>query len=258
MVIAVDVPSGLHGDSGEVMGRAPMRRADRHFLPRQARPLFRWRGCERCGAADRGRYRHAASVLRGDRAAPVAERVRAVADSCCSATGLDDHKYARGHLTILGGETATGAARLAALCGAARRRGARRPSPRRARPWPSIRRPSRQSRHGDATTAAAFARLLRGRAAQCDAGRPRLGHQRAHARRGAGGACRASGRSCSTPTPSPSSPRRRQTCSMRSRGRLCSRPMRASSGGCFPILRGCRARSSAPGARPGAAGRQCC
>ena len=120
-VVAVDVPSGLHGDSGEVMGRAPC--AERTVTFFRAKPgHYSLEGLRRCGVlkvADIGIPR---AVLDADRAAAVAERARRCGGSICGATASADHKYARGHLTILGGATATGAARLAALAG--RRAGA--------------------------------------------------------------------------------------------------------------------------------------
>ena len=119
-VVAVDVPSGLHGDSGEVMGRAPMAECTVTFF--RAKPgHYSVEGLRHCGilrVADIGIDR---SVL------------KAIAPQLwLNAPGLwqehlrrDDlrtHKYARGHLTLLGGAIATGAARLAAMAG--RRAGA--------------------------------------------------------------------------------------------------------------------------------------
>ena len=203
-VVAVDVPSGLHGDSGEVMGGAPF--AERTVTFFRAKPgHYSARGLA-AGAAllNGGRHRHAALRPGGDRAAPVAERIRRCGVRCCSAKRLDDHKYARGHLTILGGATATGAARLAAL--AARRAGAGLGHHRhaRGRPWRSTRRPSRQPRGGVRRCGGLQRDLLRGSAAQCDADRSRLGHQ-SSGRASAVLAALATraGRRCSTPMPSP-------------------------------------------------------
>lgn len=124
-VIAVDVPSGLHGDSGEVIGRASIAECTVTFF--RAKPgHYSIEGLRRCGMLKVADIGIDASVLQtisaqlwlnapglwqenfrhGDRGG----RDRAV------------HKYARGHLTVLGGALATGAARLAAL--AARRAGA--------------------------------------------------------------------------------------------------------------------------------------
>jgi NAD(P)H-hydrate epimerase len=119
-VIAVDVPSGLHGDSGEVMGSAPTAQRTVTFF--RAKPgHYSIEGLARCGQLGVVDIGIPANVL-----AEVAPRLwlneptlwrhHLVRD------GLRDHKYARGHLTILGGATATGAARLAAV--AARRAGA--------------------------------------------------------------------------------------------------------------------------------------
>ena len=49
-------------------------------------------------------------------------------------------------------------------------------------------------------------------------------------------------RACSTPTPSRPSPTGRPSCSARSPGRSCSRRMKASSAGCFPISAACRGK----------------
>jgi NAD(P)H-hydrate epimerase len=119
-VVAVDVPSGLHGDTGEIMGAAPRAEATVTFF--RAKPgHYSLEGLRRCGDLQVVDIGIPASVL--DAIRPQLWRN---APSLWSA-GLrrddaGDNKYTRGHLTILGGEQATGAARLAAL--AARRAGA--------------------------------------------------------------------------------------------------------------------------------------
>ncbi|MBV8411997.1 MAG: NAD(P)H-hydrate dehydratase [Alphaproteobacteria bacterium] len=119
-VVAVDVPSGLHGDSGEVLGRAPF--AERTVTFFRAKPgHYSVAGLERCGVlsvADIGTPNRVLDRI-GARAwlnEPRLWRRHLLREA------VDDYKYARGHLTILGGATATGAARMAAL--AARRAGA--------------------------------------------------------------------------------------------------------------------------------------
>ncbi|HYC64984.1 MAG TPA: NAD(P)H-hydrate dehydratase, partial [Reyranellaceae bacterium] len=118
-VIAVDVPSGLHGDTGEIMGCAPVAELTVTFF--RAKPgHYSLEGRLRCGelkVVDIGIPR---AVL--DDIAPRLwfNEPQLWRDSM-ERQGLYDHKYSRGHLTILAGAM-TGAARLAAL--AARRAGA--------------------------------------------------------------------------------------------------------------------------------------
>ncbi len=118
-VVSVDVPSGLQGDTGEIMGCAPIAELTVTFF--RAKPgHYSIEGRLRCGdlkVADIGIPR---SVLTG-----IAPRIwlnePPLWRDGLGREGLLDHKYARGHVTILGGAGATGAARLAAL--AARRIG---------------------------------------------------------------------------------------------------------------------------------------
>lgn len=119
-VVAVDVPSGLHGDTGKIMGIAP--RAEMTVTFFRAKPghhsLAGLRHCGDLRIADIG---IAASVL--DAIGPTLWRNEpALWVDALRRVDPGDHKYARGHLTILGGASATGAARLAALAG--RRAGA--------------------------------------------------------------------------------------------------------------------------------------
>jgi hydroxyethylthiazole kinase-like uncharacterized protein yjeF len=119
-VVAVDVPSGLHGDSGEVMGCAPF--AERTVTFFRAKPgHYSLEGLRRCGVlnvVDIGIPRAVLEKIAPQTwlNGPVLWRHQLRRED------LADHKYARGHLTILGGAIATGASRLAALAG--RRAGA--------------------------------------------------------------------------------------------------------------------------------------
>jgi hydroxyethylthiazole kinase-like uncharacterized protein yjeF len=114
-VVAVDVPSGLHGDTGEVMGRAPTAECTVTFF--RAKPgHYSLEGLRRCGAlrvVDIGIDR---SVLK-----TIAPQLWLNGPRLWQQLLRRDdpgtHKYARGHLTLLGGPIATGAARLAALAG---------------------------------------------------------------------------------------------------------------------------------------------
>jgi ADP-dependent NAD(P)H-hydrate dehydratase / NAD(P)H-hydrate epimerase len=118
--VAVDVPSGLHGDSGEILGCAPAAQLTVTFF--RAKPgHYSLSGLKLCGTLDVVDIGIPRSVL-----ATIAPRLWLNMPALwrenlrLSDRGL--HKYARGHATILGGAIATGAARLAAL--AARRAGA--------------------------------------------------------------------------------------------------------------------------------------
>ncbi len=119
-VIAVDVPSGLHGDTGEILGRAPLAAQTVTFF--RGKPghhsLEGLRHCGRLTVADIGIPPRVLDTIR-----PLLWlNAPALWRGGLGHRDPADHKYVRGHATILGGAVATGAARLAAL--AARRTGA--------------------------------------------------------------------------------------------------------------------------------------
>ncbi|MBM3644712.1 MAG: NAD(P)H-hydrate dehydratase [Alphaproteobacteria bacterium] len=119
-VIAVDVPSGMSGDTGEIMGCAMEARATVTFF--RAKPGHASAtGRAMCGeliVADIGVPR---DVLEEIAPRQWMNGVPLWRETLPTAR-LEDHKYRRGHVTLLAGAHATGAARLAAL--AARRAGA--------------------------------------------------------------------------------------------------------------------------------------
>jgi NAD(P)H-hydrate epimerase len=117
--LAVDLPSGVQGDSGQLLGAAPQATATVTFFRRKPAHLLL------PGRALAG------EVVVADIGipAPVLDEIRPALVENTPALWLDrfswprlaDHKYRRGHLLIAGGEVMTGATRLAAR--AARRIG---------------------------------------------------------------------------------------------------------------------------------------
>lgn len=119
-VVAVDVPSGVDGDNGAVLGHAPRASVTVTFCRRKPGHLL-LPGRALCGAvvvADIGIPDAVVADIAPARAAnaPVLWRDRYPWPS------LADHKYRRGHAVVAGGRNMTGAARMAAL--AAQRAGA--------------------------------------------------------------------------------------------------------------------------------------
>ncbi len=118
--VSIDLPSGVHGDTGRILGSAPYADLTVTFFRRKPGHLL-FPGRERAG-----------TVVTADIGIPP-EALDAIAPTTYANqpelwSGLfpwphyGDHKYRRGHAVIAGGSSMTGAARLAAR--AARRIGA--------------------------------------------------------------------------------------------------------------------------------------
>ena len=118
--IAVDVPSGVHGDSGAVLGVAPRSIATVTFFRRKPGHLL-LPGRELCGTVEVADIGIPEDVL--DEVKPRCwANGTALWYAALPQPTLQGHKYDRGHAVIFGGAELTGAARLAAR--AARRIGA--------------------------------------------------------------------------------------------------------------------------------------
>ena len=118
--VAVDVPSGVHGDSGEVLGAAPMAQMTITFFRRKPGHLL-YPGRAHCGEIELADIGIPATVL-----ATIGAKTHANDPDLWRANfpwaRFAANKYSRGHLVIAGGARMTGAARLAAQ--GARRAGA--------------------------------------------------------------------------------------------------------------------------------------
>lgn len=111
-VLAVDVPSGIDGDSGAVLGFAPVAARTVTFCRLKPGHLLQ-PGRHHCGAvtvADIGIADETVAALAG----PAWRNDPTLWRHYLRWPAASDHKYSRGHVVIVGGAVMTGAARLAA------------------------------------------------------------------------------------------------------------------------------------------------
>ena len=112
-IVAVDLPSGINGASGAVMGAAVKARESVTFFRRKPGHRAAARTAARRKRARR-RHRHSGQRAGAGAAADLRQRASAVGQRF-PIPRLDGHKYSRGHAVVVSGDLSfTGAARLAA------------------------------------------------------------------------------------------------------------------------------------------------
>ncbi|MBB4569585.1 bifunctional ADP-dependent NAD(P)H-hydrate dehydratase/NAD(P)H-hydrate epimerase [Rhizobium leucaenae] len=116
-VIAVDLPSGLDGRSGQVLGAAFRAVRTVTFMTRKPGHLL-MPGRDLCGVLEVFDIGIPARIVCAHADGLIAENTPAQWQTDLPAAATDAHKYKRGHLVVFsGGATATGAARMSAMAG---------------------------------------------------------------------------------------------------------------------------------------------
>ncbi len=116
-VIAVDLPSGLDGRSGQVLGAAFQATRTVTFMTRKPGHLL-LPGRDLCGELEVFDIGIPGRIVRGHADRLIAENTPAQWLAKIPSAGTDTHKYKRGHLVVFsGGPNATGAARMSAMAG---------------------------------------------------------------------------------------------------------------------------------------------
>lgn len=116
-VLAVDLPSGLDGRSGKVLGAAFRAAHTVTFMTRKPGHLL-MPGRELCGGLEVFDIGIPGRIVRAKASGTIAENGPAAWEGVLPAEHLETHKYKRGHLVVFSGEaTHTGAARMSAMSG---------------------------------------------------------------------------------------------------------------------------------------------
>ncbi len=116
-VIAVDLPSGLDGRSGQVLGAAFQATRTVTFMTRKPGHLL-LPGRDLCGDLEVFDIGIPGRIVRAHADRLIAENTPAQWLAKIPSAGTDTHKYKRGHLVVFsGGPNATGAARMSAMAG---------------------------------------------------------------------------------------------------------------------------------------------
>ncbi|RUM25381.1 NAD(P)H-hydrate dehydratase [Rhizobium vallis] len=116
-VLAIDLPSGLDGRTGKVLGAAFRAQNTITFMTRKPGHLL-MPGRELCGHLEVFDIGIPARIVRAEAGGVIVENTPEAWKGVLPAEQLETHKYKRGHLVVFSGEAdKTGAARMSAISG---------------------------------------------------------------------------------------------------------------------------------------------
>ena len=116
-VLAIDLPSGLDGRTGKVLGAAFRAHNTVTFMTRKPGHLL-MPGRELCGDLQVFDIGIPARIIRAEASGLIAENTPDAWKGVLPAEQIETHKYKRGHLVVFSGEAdKTGAARMSAISG---------------------------------------------------------------------------------------------------------------------------------------------